>query len=746
MPQLLNKEENKTEKKPYAPEGDEKNILDHLELRIPVLKQTKKKIINDIDFEQIMKDADREYQPHSLREKRTSSSNVMLVQDEVKGLRGSRIVPITGKEGSEWRSDVSEPTLLVKIQTAISILVDQNPEAVFKAVLKKYKPTSAIANAIWKRSWNIARSKEQLKLFIFDLAKYGWAVGRTYPRIVQREKEILIELDVEHPEKNKYKKVTITEFNDIYREKLDPYRTWIDDMTNLTDPWSLDDWYFEMDFSKDAFDLEFGQYENADKVTFGQKTSEATSDEEDGDNEQKKQRTDLITVGFYESKKKDLYAIYSPKDKVVIYASPLPNDDGMLSLWHTYWTERDPRTPYGIGLYEIIKNNKVMYDRLDNMDMDSLVMSIYTMLFFSGSNSLNGDGNITVSPGLMKQKLPGTTVDQIKIDYTGKGREGAQQQLERMDETTGITPTLQGQVEGKTLGEVLHAKDAALKRLNIPLSNIASGFIEQDAYITLSWANQIYSLPEVMEFVDDADLEEFKTDTEREPTQVTKREDGTITADFPRVLELSLDDDRDGTLIESPENRFFIIGKDIEKKAIKWKGQITVNPQSIIAPSQELDRQRKLELFNLVTPIVQVIATSIAQGALAIAAAMAKPVVQILEIQNEKPEDWLPDEIIVVLNAPPGSAKKIEEKQKAAAEATATEEAPLFVDPNSPEAQAQAVAEGGAPELPSTSPSAPGGVGSEIPSAPSENGPGINPVVPQDEVTGGGKRSLDMAS
>ena len=71
---------------------------------------------------------------------------------------------------SEWRSSVSEPTLLIKIQTAISILVDQNPEAVFKALIDKYKPTSAIAKAIWKRSWNIAQSKEQLKLFIFDLA------------------------------------------------------------------------------------------------------------------------------------------------------------------------------------------------------------------------------------------------------------------------------------------------------------------------------------------------------------------------------------------------------------------------------------------------------------------------------------------------------------------------------------------------------------------------------------------------
>src|SRR3990167_3005864 len=138
-----------------------------------------------------MEEADREYMPRSLSEKKKDTGSVMLIQDEIKGLRGSRIVPITGQEGNEWRSDVSEPTLFVKIQTALSILVDQNPEAVFKALLEKYKPTKNMAKAIWKRSWGLANSKEMLKLFIFDLAKYGWAIGRTYPRLVQRPKEIL---------------------------------------------------------------------------------------------------------------------------------------------------------------------------------------------------------------------------------------------------------------------------------------------------------------------------------------------------------------------------------------------------------------------------------------------------------------------------------------------------------------------------------------------------------------------------
>ena len=707
--------------KSYSPQGEEKLVLEHLRKRVPVLKETKKNIMNGLNFEDIMKDADEEYMPHELGIKRDSASNIMLVQDEIKGMRGSRIVPITGQEGSEWRSNVSEPTLMIKVQTAISILVDQNPEAVFKALLEKYKPTSSVANAIWKRSWSVARSKEQLKLFIFNLAKYGWAPGRTYPRIVQRRKDILTELDTANPENNKYKTVLITEYDDIYREALDPWRTWIDDKATLYDQFSLDDWYFEKDFDRDTFNLEMGMYANADKVQFGAPTREDSDEIVNGETEQ---RSDIITLGFYESKNKDLYAIYSPNDDVVVYHSPLPNDDGMLSLWETVWNIRDPRTRMGIGLFEMMKNNKVLYDRLDNMDIDSLVLAIYTMLFYSGSNQLIGDGNMTISPGLMKQKLPGTTIDQVKIDYTGKGREGAALQLERMDEITGITPTLQGQVEGKTLGEVLHAKDAALKRLNIPLSNIA-GCLETDAYLTLSWANQVYSLPEVKEFVNEDDLNEFIEETGREPELTQTDKNGRITADFPRVLELSLDEDRDGALVESPESRFFTVGGDLERKAIKWKGRVTVVAQSIVSPSQELERQRKLELFNLVEPVIQGAAVAFAQGQVGVALAMLMPVVQILEIQDEKPKDWMPKELVMLINDPDAAMKAAEAAALGAQEAAADEQ-PLMIDPNAVE-----------------DPNAPGAPAGGLPTPPGSIPTGIDPVVPRDDIASPARDSLE---
>jgi len=135
MPQNIKEEEKAT--KTYSSKGEEADIQQYLIKRISVLKDTKKDILDNISFEDIMMEADREYQPEFLSQKQTNG--VMLIQGELTGKRGSRIVPITGNEGEEWRSNLSEPTLLVKIQTALAILIDRNPEAVFKALTEKYQ-------------------------------------------------------------------------------------------------------------------------------------------------------------------------------------------------------------------------------------------------------------------------------------------------------------------------------------------------------------------------------------------------------------------------------------------------------------------------------------------------------------------------------------------------------------------------------------------------------------------------------
>ena len=716
MPYNIKKKEVKAQKS-YSPEGEEKDVLAFIETRIPILKESKKNILDGMDFEGIMKDADREYQPERLRKEKEQGGNkrYYLLQDEVRGIRGSRIVPISGQEGQEWRSDLSEPTLLVKIQSALAILIDQNPEAMFKAFTQRHKSTSTFMYELWKRNWETCKSKDQMKLFLFDLMKYGWAVGRTYPRIKKRKKSILIELDTENPEKNKYEEKEIIDFNDVYRERLDPYRTWIDDMTNLNDPDSMRDWYFEMDYSQDAFDSEFGDYENSELVQASQPYRDEQTNTENQENDEKKKRDDIITVGFYESKDKDLYGLYIPKQKMILYYSPLPNDDGKLSCWHAPWIMRNPATPYGVGLYEIIKNDKVMYDRLRNMSVDQLVMAIYPMLFYSSPTP--GQGDITISPAIVKQKLPGTEIEQVRIQFDSRGFDGANLIKQSMDESTGITPTLIGEIVGKTLGETLHAKDSSLKRLNIPLDNFSAA-LEVEAYLTLSWMKQVYSIPEVKRFVNEDELIKYEKETgKKSATIVADPETGEVEADYYRQFEMGLDKDRENNLVESPESRFFTLGEDIELDVLNWEGIISIKAQSMISPSSELERQRKLELFNLIFPVVQQM-TQMMQGGMnpetgqptppdyEAVLGMYKPLAQVLESQNEKPENWIPDAVLELVEDPEGYMQESEEAAAAeqpqmpegaeammGGEEGAPQEAPpLFVDqPSAPADQGQTV-------------------------------------------------------
>lgn len=669
----------------YSPEGDEAKLVDYLKKRIEVLKDSKKNILNGLNYEDIMRSADIEYSPKLYTDSaKTNKQGQVFIQDEINGLRGSRLVQGVTND-KDWKSNVKATTLYEKVQVALSIIINQNPDATFKATLDKYKQNSSVAKAIWKRSWELPGGKNTLKLFIFDLAKYGWGIGKTYPRILKRDKEILEELDLENPDNNVYRKDKIVEFNDIFRKRLDPFRTWIDDQTNLADPFSMRDWYYEEDYSKEAFEEEFGMYPNAKYAKFGS----TLTTEEDGiasDNQTSK-RDDLITVGFYESKK-DIYTIWLPDQNIPVYKSPLPNDDGKLSCWWSYWTLRDPRTPYGIGLYEIIKNDKILYDRLSNMTVDQLVMAIYPMLFYSGPPT-EGSGEINLSPNTIKQKLPSTTIDQIKVQYDQRGWEGTEKMQQRMDNSSAITPTLEGEVEGKTLGEVLHAKDSALKRLSIPLGNIADA-IQQDAYITLSWANQIYSTPEIKEFFSVDEMESDIKETGLSPDVLGVNTKGKIEASYYPQLDLGLEEDRDGVLIESPEDRFMsTYGLDI-----KWEGRVIVKAESIVVQSQELERQRKLELFNLVSPVVQTMAMLFYQqvdpktgqaftpeGGKETSIALYKPLKQILEIQDEEPKNWIPKDILLVAENP-----DILKQQKMAEEQKKQEEEPMFVDQNSQEA------------------------------------------------------------
>ena len=620
----------------YNPTGDEKTLQTYVTKRRDEMQNFRR----SLGIEKEWREADIEYVPHELE---FGTPRKRFETDQDTGLR-SRMVPI-GDQTQQWRSNGAAPTLLVKIQTAFSIVIDQNPEAMLTALVKKYDATTQLAYSLWKRNWAITDGKEVLKLFVFDMLKYGWGIGRSYPKKISYKKQVMTEYDSENPDNNKYEEKEITWFNDVARQRLSPYRTWIDEQTKPYDTYSTNDCYYEMDYSYDKAKVEFGQYSNFSlvkpdsKVTYEEEQKPATPEKESD----LMSRTDIVTIGFYENRAKDLYVIWVPKDKIILHQCPLPNDDGMLSVWQAPWILRSADSPYGISVWKIIKQNKQLYDKMENMTMDQLVLSIMKFGFHTGTSGVLGDGVINVVPGQSKQITNGK-FDWMEIPGPGKDAwDGLNWKKDEMDKDSGITPTIEGDLTGKTLGEIQLAREAALKRMKVPLDNIAWA-IEQDAYLTLSWMNQVYSTPEVKDFASEAEVTAFEQEmgiTHDELFQKTDPMTGEpngLKATFLPELSLNLQKTGDN-LFESDKSKFFQVGKDIPVTSLKWKGIFKVIPRSILGTSEVILKQTKTEMANMLIPLF------VQPAELVMKAAM-----QILKINEEDPADWLPESW---LNPPP---------------------------------------------------------------------------------------------
>lgn len=649
----------------YAPVGKAKELQEFVFGRIDSLKEHRKKYLPGIvkSIEDIWLEADQEYQPHELS---ISKGKRFEANDET-GLR-SRLVKVGSSDS--WQSNLASPDFYVKVNTALSILIDQNPEAVFTPSSKKYEASTDLVYGMWKNSWEISGARQQLKNFVFNMSKYGTGYMRTYPKIVRTKKKVRTEFYENSPERDVYVERDLVKFNDLCRESLNPWQVWISEQARQGDPLSGDDWYFEKDYSWDKFQSEFGDYKNSRFVGKGFKV-------DDDRNVTIEKHPDTVTVGFYENQTLDIYACVVPSDKIVLYDSPMQNDDGMISLVSAPWTMRDDRIAYGIGLWEIIRNDSVVYDRLMNMTMDQLVLSIYKMFFYKGTDILGENGELVLSPGKGEQVMDPSGVK--FLDIPGPGAEAWKGLLflqDKKDSSSGVTPQLAGKFAGNTLGQDIQSKEAALERMKTPLEFILDA-LQQEAYITISWQKQLMSTPEVLEFtspetlVDSliefgltseeiaAYLKEYDNPSKssellfQSPGESTGEllPDGTPApvptrkfANVYRETSLNLEKDDSGTLIESENRRFFRFGVDLPTHRIEWRGIVRIRPQSVLAPSKELTRRQKLDLYNLVMPAINMMLATPKMIPM-----MLPPTEAIIKVYEEDLKSWIDKKAFLAL-------------------------------------------------------------------------------------------------
>ena len=425
------------------------------------------------------------------------------------------------------------------------------------------------------------------------------------------------------------------EYNDIFRENLDPWNVWVDDMARPNDPWSVRDWCWRKVYSYDSAKEEFGNYPN---FKFVQPKAFSETATKRGEPVKRHAEKNLCEVYFYENKIKDVFYVLINDIPVVIV--PLPIEDARgnkkLSLWQTYWTLRHAESIYGIGIYEAIRYEHALLDRFRNMTIDQLTLSINKMFFYQGTQNLTDTGEITIKPGVGKQILNPKDIQWMEVPGPGREAfEGIKMLRSDAQEASGITDTLIGEVTGKTAFEIAQAKEAALKRLKTPLDNVLDA-LQQDGYITIALLQLIYSIPEVRAVTDPDLIHQYLEEIRGDPELYKSSEEGFQALIYPE-FPLNLDQGGDGKLIEAEQTQFF----RVKPQFLSWEGIINIKPQSILSPSKQVDKALELEMWNILIPLL-----------IQPAEIYVKAAKSIVKLYEKDPKEILPDAWLQIAEQP----------------------------------------------------------------------------------------------
>lgn len=529
-----------------------------------------------------------------------------------------------------------EPIALSKILIATSVLAGKVPDA---TVVGDDKVYNKAAYELWKRTWTLkgANGQNTLERTYQNLLTYGWAAWRTYPRRVATKRQGIDKIL----------------FDDIYREPMDPDRTWLGIGQNVGDYWTQ----FEVYYEKDILKSEFFKLvpEAADyKKRRGYFDVGVTSDEAKDENQVLAENS--YTIGYYENVILNRYTVKC--GKFVIYDGELPNDDNYGSILVARCFVKDILDPHGVGLYEMMRGNTALFTYINSLNAQQVEAEIFPLLF--GPQVQNGSNTYRRSPNIINPKNPGTSIDVVKT--SGNVQQGiafGQQQKTAIEENTGVNNIVAGSNAESTLGSTVILKEAALNRLTPPRNSMMNA-LQTDAHIALSWIEQTYPVDKIFLIDKDEDIAAFAQQNPDYFVQATPvlDDDGiptqtVITAS--QNLRLNFDFTADGDLLEDVPNRT-ISARNLFQE-LKDHGhskaylEFIIDPDSMLVPSMEIQKQNYMAISPLITNQINVI-FELRRNDPEAAAAQLRAFERLLKVQKENIYDYIPkttyDQIIAL--------------------------------------------------------------------------------------------------
>lgn len=577
----------------------------------------------------------------------------------------------------------SEPIAFSKILVAASAISSKAPDG---QVFSTNKIKARAYYALLKRSWTHPEMNghNTLSFTTQNVLTYGWAAWRQSPKQTVIDKTI---------DGIKTKKLV---YNDIFREPLDPNRTWLGTSYKASVNDNRPEVLFELDVTRE-------QYSKLKKRfgIKGKKTDVLAGVSQEAITEDANKSKTHVTISFYEAPLDNRYIIASDAD--VFYDDEIPNDELYGTVFIAQCFSKDMNDPYGVGLYELIRGNEAIYNYINSLNAEQVEAEIFPLLFMSGSTG-QGDLTFTRSPNKLNTIPQGATID--KVSTSGNATLGinyANAQKQNIEDNTGVNNIVAGSSSETTLGATVILKEAALNRLIKPRNSVAQA-IENDAIVFFSQIEQyqmypnkfVFSTPEEVKAFMQAnpnyehDLDETEygvevNDQEEDLQEPTGDEDSTdmlpvqqtpkqytvlsserVPMDFDYSQPLLEESDYENQNIsEYGDAKFSIAKSKLLQSVNKLQDPdklgydrvfFKVDSNSMLIPSIEIQKQTSAQLYPLIQNTLQII-YGLARQDPEQAVAQLKSFETFLDKQKENIYDYVPkdqyDQIISMSFAQP---------------------------------------------------------------------------------------------
>ncbi|MBX4181664.1 hypothetical protein KW807_02255, partial [Candidatus Parcubacteria bacterium] len=383
----------------YTPSGDELKVWGQYQFRKGELLNSRRNVYG-FDIDMLMRRMDTNY--------------------------FNRVANIPASELDADQAPIAIANAFGKVQAALGLLVDRSPDITLEEANPRYSANRELIRGLAKSSWRNTNSLGQLKLSIFNMAKRGWFVGRTYHKCLKHDARFLqrIEQDYSAPEsedpeavkpvaaeKKVYETKQITKVDDVAYVNLNNFNVWLDEQTVPEDFYSTRDWMW-----REVWDIEDvkrifpeAEFPNMKYVTEGGDTRETiygitntNLGSQTTSNEAKETKKGMTELFFYENQYDDWFIVEI--HGVMVVWEPLPQNSKRLSCVYGQWNLRGAETIYGIGIVEEMERNEQLIDRILNMTMRQLLLTIAPPGFFTGTEDPE-DENLKYKPGVLRRMM-----------------------------------------------------------------------------------------------------------------------------------------------------------------------------------------------------------------------------------------------------------------------------------------------------------------------------------------------------